>query len=106
VRDLLAIPYGDAEAQRAIDLTVTAWNLPALDWVPGMAGDTLRRDTREAAAKALSLPPDWKDAFLAMMEARATRFSYDRRLMVTAKAEVQGANIYVRAAALRSETEA
>jgi hypothetical protein len=102
-RDLLTVPYGAADAQKAIDLAMVAWNLPVLDQCGALASEAVRRATLEAAQGARELPAPWSEVFEAMVTARATRFAYDPRLIMAAPAQTEGDMINVQAVAVHLE---
>jgi hypothetical protein len=104
-RDLLKVPYGDAEAEEAIGLAMVAWNLPVLEPSGALVSATFRLGMLEAAARARQLAPAWRDAFEAMVIARETRFAYDPRIIVAAPTRIRDGMIEVQAAALRFDEE-
>ena len=98
---LLAAPFGDAEAQDAVGLAVTAWNLPVVEGAGATA--EIRQATLDAAGRAREGGAEARDAFEAMVTARSTRFAHDPRVIVEWSARVEGGALRVDAIAARHD---
>lgn len=103
VRDRLPQVYSQAEAEEAIALATIAWNLHGVDTRSWSGPPELRRRTLEGAQKARALPAGEREVFEEMAHARATRFSYDPRVIVATSVEIRGTNLHVNAAGVHIE---